>query len=353
LAPFFISAGEPRKDLIMKRATIAALLLFSLTAYAHAESGFHVTNKIPLGGEGGWDYVTVDSAAHRLYVSHATHVMVLDTVTNKVVADIPDTPGVHGIALAPELNRGFISNGKANTASIFDMALLKVIGQVKTGENPDAILYDPATKRVFTFNGKSKDATVFDAASEKVLATIALGGKPEFAVTDNAGKVFVNIEDTNEVVELDSRKLSVTKRYPLKPCDEPTGMAIDLAHHRIFSGCHSKITTVLDTTSSEILATIPIGEGVDATAFDAETGLVFSSNGDGTLTVARETSASKFETETVKTQRGSRTMALDTKTHTIYLPAADFAPAPEAPAGMPKQRPTMIKDSFAVLVVGK
>ncbi len=333
--------------------TILAIVLFLISATAHAASGYHVINKLPLGGEGGWDYLTVDSAAHRLYISRGTHVMVIDTVTEKVIGDIPDTPGVHGIALAPKLNRGFISNGKANTATLFDIKTLKVIGQVKTGENPDAIIYEPISQRVFTFNGKSKDATVFDASSGTVLGTIALGGKPEFAAADNKGRVFVNIEDTNEVVELDSRKLIITKRYSLSPCAEPTGMAIDIEHHRIFSGCHSKVMAVMDTQSGKVIGTVPIGEGVDANAFDAETGLVFSSNGEGTLTVVREISPGKFDTETIPTQRGARTMALDTKTHKIYLPTAEFGPVPAALAGAPKPRPTMIKDSFAVLVIGK
>jgi DNA-binding beta-propeller fold protein YncE len=335
----------------MKSFIAAVLLLMSVNVYAG--SGYHVIDKLPFGGEGGWDYLTVDSSANHLYISRGTHVMVIDTVSNKLIADIPDTPGVHGVAIAAELNRGFISNGKANTASLFDLKTLKVIGQVKAGENPDAILYDAATKRVFLFNGKSKDATVFDAASQKVLETIALGGKPEFAAADNKGRIFVNIEDTNEVVELDSRKLTIAKRYSLIPCIEPTGMAIDIEHHRVFSGCHNKIMTVLDVGAGKVIATIPIGEGVDANAFDPDTGFAFSSNGDGTLTVVRESSSGKFEVETVPTQRGARTMALDFKTHKVYLPTAEFAPDPASPEGAPKPRPSMIKNSFSVLVVGQ
>jgi DNA-binding beta-propeller fold protein YncE len=335
----------------MKSLIVTILLLVSTAA--HAASGYHVINKLPLGGEGGWDYVTVDSAAHRLYISRGTHVMVIDTLTDKVIGDIPDTPGVHGIALAPELRCGFTSNGKANTASIFDIHTLKVIGTVKTGNNPDAILYEPFSLRVFTFNGQSKDATVFDAASGRVLGTIDLGGKPEFATTDNKGRVFVNIEDTSEVVELDSIKLTIAKRYSLKPCEEPTGMAIDPEHRRIFSGCHNKVMTVLDMNSGHVIAAFPVGEGVDANAFDAGTGLVFSSNGEGTLTIVRESSPGKFETETIPTQRGARTMALDTKTHKIYLPAAEYGPAPAPTPEAPNPRPAIIKGSFTVLVVGK
>lgn len=335
----------------MKSLIVTVLLL--ITTAAHAASGYHVINKLPLGGEGGWDYVTVDSAAHRLYISRGTHVMVIDTLTDKVIGDIPDTPGVHGIALAPELRCGFTSNGKANTASIFDLHTLKVTGIVKTGNNPDAILYEPFSLRVFTFNGQSKDATVFDAASGKVLGTIDLGGKPEFATTDNKGRVFVNIEDTNEVVELDSMKLAIAKRYSLKPCEEPTGMAIDPEHHWLFSGCHNKVMAVLDVNSGKVIAAVPIGEGVDANAFDPGTGLAFSSNGEGTLTIVREPAPGKFETETIPTQRGARTMALDTTTHKIYLPAAEFGPAPAPTPEAPNPRPAIIKGSFTVLVVGK
>ncbi len=348
------SSESKKGNVIMK--TILLLisgLALGMTAYA-AGPGYHVIKKLPLGGEGGWDYVTVDSASRRLYISRSTHVMVVNIDTDKIVGDIPDTPGVHGIAVAPELNRGFTSNGKINTATIFDLNTLKVLGQVKTGTNPDAILYDPATKRVFTFNGRSNDATVFDAMSAEVLGTIALGGKPEFAAADGKGKVYVNIEDTSEVIEIDSRKLVVIKRSSLKPCEEPTGMAFDAEHHRVFTGCHSKVMAVLDTETGKVIAFVPIGEGVDGNGFDSEARLAFSSNGDGTLTVVREASPGKFEVaETVTTQRGSRTMAIDPKTHNIYLPAAVFVPPPPATPEAPKPRPVMIKDSFTVLVVGR
>jgi DNA-binding beta-propeller fold protein YncE len=235
-------------------------LVLGAAAYA-ANPNYHVIKKLPLGGEGGWDYLTVDSGARRLYISRGTHVMVVDIDKDKVAGDIPDTLGVHGIALAPELNRGFTSNGRSNTATIFDLKTLKILGQVKTGANPDCILYDPATKRVFTFNGRSNDATVFGAATGEVAATIALGGKPEFATADGKGRVFVNIEDTSEVVEIDSRKLAVAKRSSLKPCEEPSGMGLDAKHHLVFSGCHNKVMTVLDADAGKVIATIPIGEG--------------------------------------------------------------------------------------------
>jgi DNA-binding beta-propeller fold protein YncE len=328
-------------------------LSLGMTLYA-AESGYHVIKKLPLGGEGGWDYLTVDSGARRLYISRSTHVMVVDLDSGKSVGDIPNTPGVHGIAVAPELNRGFISNGRADTATLFDLKTLKVLGQVKTGSNPDAILYDPASKRVFTFNGRSKDATVFDAVSAKILGTIALGGKPEFATADGLGRVYVNIEDTNELVEIDSRKLAVMKRSSLKPCEEPTGMGLDPERHRVFTGCRNKVIAILDTESGKLIATVPIGEGVDGIVFDPETRRAFSSNGDGTLTVVRESFSGTFEVvETVTTQRGARTMTIDPKAHTLYLPTASFSTTPAPAPGGSSPRPMTIKDSFVVLVVGK
>ena len=319
-----------------------------------ADPGYHVVRRLQPGGEGGWDYLTVDGQARRLYISRSTYVMVVDIDTGKTAGSINDTPGVHGIALAPELNRGFTSNGRANTATIFDLKTQNTLGRVKTGENPDAIVYDPTSQRVFTFNGRSKDATIFEALSGEVVGTVALGGKPEFAAADGKGKVYVNIEDTDEVVEIDSRKASLTKRYSLKPCKEPTGMGLDAGRHRVYSGCHNRVMTVLDTETGRVVAAVPIGAGVDGNGFDPATGLAFSANGDGTLTVVDETSPGKYEVlETVPTQRGSRTMAIDPKTHDIYLPAAEFsAPAPGA-AGGTRPRPIMVKDSFSVLVIGK
>ena len=333
----------------MKTLLVLCGLLIGGGALA-AEPGYHVIKKIPLGGEGGWDYLTVDGAARRLYVSRGNHVMVVDLETDKLAGDIPDTQGVHGIAIAQEFNRGFTSNGRANTSTIFDLKTLRVLGQVNTGANPDAILYDPASKKAFTFNGRSKDATAFDAATGEVAKTIALGGKPETGVADGKGKIYVNIEDTSEVVEIDSGKLEVTKRFPLKPGEEPSGMGLDAERHRVFSGCHNKMMTILDADSGKVISTAPIGQGVDGNGFDPGTGLAFSSNGDGTLTVVRESSPGKFEVgETVPTERGARTMAIDLATHRIYLPTAQFEQAAEGS----RQRPRPIADSFMILVVGK
>lgn len=342
----------------MKKIILVCILALAANSYVAgafaADSGYHLLKRLKVGGDGGWDYLTVDSAARRLYLSRSTHVMVIDLDSEKVVGDIPNTPGVHGIALAPELNRGFISNGKANTATIFDLKTLQVLGEVKTGANPDCIIYDPASKRVFTFNGRSKDVTIFEAASGNLVRTIKLGGKPEFAAADGKGKVFVNIEDAGKIVELDSLRPHISRRFALNSCEEPTGMGLDAEGGRIFSGCHNKVMTVLDTRAGKVVASIPIGEKVDANAFDAETGLAFSSNGDGTLTVARQASPGTFEVvETVATQPGSRTMALDPKTHTIYLPAARFSLPKDSAQEGSTPRPVMVPGSFEVLVVGK
>jgi YVTN family beta-propeller protein len=337
----------------MKKFIIFCILAIATNSYADY-SGYHIIKRLKVGGEGGWDYLTVDDAARRLYISRSTHVMVIDLDSDKVVGDIPNTPGVHGIAVAPELNRGFTSNGKADTATIFDLKTLKVLGEVNTGGNPDAIIYDPASKKVFTFNGISNDATVINARTGKVVKTILLGGKPEFAAADGKGKIYVNIEDTNEVVEIDTLKVRVSRRFSLLPCNEPTGLGLDPEHHRVYSGCHNKSMTILDTMAGRVIARMPIGAGVDGNGYDAGTGLAFSSNGEGTLTIIREASPGEFEVvENVPTQRGSRTMAIDPGTHNIYLPVAQFTQPEKTTQASTKQRPVMIKDSFEVLVVGK
>src|SRR5277367_3494354 len=246
-----------------------------------ADPGYHVIKTYKLGGDGGWDYLNLDSSSRRLYISRATHVIVIDADSGKPVGDIPDTPGVHGIALAPEVGRGFVSNGREGTVSIFDLKTLETIGKVKAGDNPDAILYDPSSKRVFTFNGRSQDSTAIDAASGTVLGTIKLEGKPEFAVSDAKGEIFVNIEDKSQIDAIDPRKLEVKARWPLAPCEEPSGLAIDRKNRRLFAGCDNKMMAVVDADSGKVIATPAIGEGVDATAFDEGTGLAFASCGEG------------------------------------------------------------------------
>ncbi|HZQ95110.1 MAG TPA: YncE family protein [Candidatus Sulfotelmatobacter sp.] len=334
-----------------------SILSMSLAAIAVAAAGpgYHVTKTYKVGGDGGWDYLTVDAAARRFYISRGTHVIVLDADSGKSVGDIADTPGVHGIALAPELGKGFTSNGREGTVSVFDIKTLAASGsKIKVGENPDAILYDPATKRIFTFNGQSQDSTAIDAASGKVLGTIKLDGKPEFAASDAQGTVFVNIEDKSELTVIDPGKLEVKAKWPLAPCTEPSGLALDRKHRRLFVGCDNKMMAVVDADSGKVLATPAIGEGVDATAFDDETGLAFASCGEGVLTVVKEDSPDKFSVvENVKTEPGARTMALDSKTHNVFTVSAKFGPPPAPTADNPHPRRTILPGTFEVLVLAK
>ena len=336
----------------------AAAVLVLLGGVAGAETpaapGYHLLKKLAIGGEGGWDYLTVDAAAHRLYLSRSTHVMVVDTGTGAPVGEIADTPGVHGVALVPGTEIGYTSNGRAATATMFDVRTLKATKQVPVGKGPDAIIYDPASKRVFTMNGGSHDTTAIDAATGTVAGTVALGGKPEFAAADGRGHIYIAIENTSEVVELDSHKLAVLARWPLAPGEEPTGMAIDTAHRRLFIGCHNKLMVVMNADTGRVVTTLPIGAGVDATAFDPGTGLAFASCGDGTLTVVREASPDAFTVaETVTTQRGARTMALDPATHTVFLATAEFGPPPSPTPERPHPWPSIVPGSFVILVVGR
>ena len=290
---------------------------------------------------------SVDSAARRVYVSHGSHVVVLDGDTYAIVGDIPDTLGVHGIAIDAEAGRGFTSNGRANTVTIFDLKSLKTLGTVKAGSNPDAIVYDPATKRVFTMNGRSQDTTAINSADGSVAGTLALGGKPEFAVADGQGSIFVNIEDKSELVQFDSKNLKVLNRWPMAPCQEASGLAADWKSRRLFAGCDNKMMAVINADNGKVVASVPIGEGVDANGFDPETNLAFASTGDGNLTVAHEDAPDKYSVAaTVPTKKSARTMGLDLKSHKIFLPAVDFDPP--APG---ERRGKMKPGSFVVLVV--
>jgi YVTN family beta-propeller protein len=333
--------------------TLAASLLIFVTGAAAAaaeKEGYRLLKTVPVPGDGGWDYLIVDDAARRVYISHGNQVDVLDADSYELKGTIPDTKGVHGIALAPDVGRGFISNGRADNVTVFDLKTLKSVGEVKTGKNPDAIIYDPASKRVFAFNGRSDSATVIDAAEGKEAGTIELGGQPEFAVADGAGNVFVNLENKNTLVKLDAKKMSVLERWPLAPGETPTGLAMDLASKRLFVGCRNKLMVVVDAESGKVVAKEPIGERVDAAAFDPETKLVFCSCGDGTVSVFHEDGPDKYTpVQTIKTKTGSKTMALDRKTHNLFLPSADFKPNPDKPGG----RPVMVPKTFAVLVYGK
>ncbi len=331
--------------------TLFTLLALTLALGSQAQtpknSGYHEVGRIAVGGEGGWDYLTVDNEAHRLYVTRGSHVMVIDIAKNALVGDIPNTPGVHGVAIAPKLRRGFVSCGRENSVLIFDIKTLKEIQRVPVGKNPDAILFDAATNRVFTFNGASNDVTALDAATGKVLGTIPVGGKPEFAQSDRHGTVFVNIEDTSEILALDTRKLVVKSRWPIAPGEEASGLAFDAAHHRLFAVCSNEKMVILDALTGKVLATPTIGKGPDAAAFDPKANLAFSSNGrDGTLTVI---DAKTFQpVGDVPTQTGARTMTLDPKTGKIYTIAAQYKPL--APG---ERRPAMIPNSAVVLIFGR
>ncbi len=331
------------------RPVLLCLFAFSIAAACRAEGPYHLIKEIPVGGDGGWDYVSVDSDAGRLYVSHGTKVVVIDLKKNEVVGEIADTPGIHGFAIAPELGRGFSSNGREGKASIVDLKTLKTLSKVETGENPDAILYEPVQKEVYTFNGRGRSATVFGAESGKVAATIPLPGKPEFAAEDpESARIYNNIEDKNEVSVIDIKAHKVAETWPIAPGEEASGMAIDVEHHRLFLGCNNKLMLMLDSKSGKVVDKVPIGEGVDANAFDSKTQFAFASCREGTVTIAHEDSPEKLTVvQTLKTERGARTMALDPKTHNIYLPSAQYEAAAEA-----KQRPKMVAGSFKVLVYG-
>ena len=330
-------------------AVFAALSIVVPQVAESADGGYRVTKTLAIGGDDGWDYVGIDSSARRVYVSHGTHVVVLDADSGKVVGDIPDTQGVHGIAIAADEGRGFTSNGRANTVTVFDLKTLKTVTTVKAGTNPDAIVYDPATKRVFTMNGRSQDTTAINVADNTVAGTLALGGKPEFAVADGKGNIYVNIEDKSELVHFDSKTLKILNRWPMAPCQEPSGLAADWKSRRLFAGCDNKLMAVISADDGKVVATVPIGDGVDANAFDPELNLAFASTGDGNLTIAHEDGPDKYTTVAiVPTKKSARTMGLDIKAHQIFLPAADFEPP--APG---ERRGKMKPGSFVVLVVSR
>jgi YVTN family beta-propeller protein len=333
----------------MKR--ILALILAAATLVAipaAAQKSFKLAERVKLGGEGGWDYLVFDNDANRLFITRGTHVMVVDAKTLKATGDIPDLSGVHGVALAPELGRGFITSGGDNMLAIFDLKTLKVLDKVKVGERPDAVLYDASAKRVYTFNAKSQDSTVVDAATGKVVGTVALGGKPETGVTDGKGNVYVNIEDRSEIVRIDTAKLTVAEHYPMAGCDEPSALVIDVAHRRLFAGCGSKIMAVVDPDAGKLVTTVDIGAGVDAGAFNPKSQQIFMSCGEGVLTVIHEDSPNKYSVvQSVPTVKGARTMALDASTNTVYSVTAQYDPKPPAP----NQRRAVLPGTFELLVI--
>lgn len=340
----------------MRTLTTFLLGALAVVAAGAAEPGYKLLKTVPVPGDGGWDYVSVDEAGRRIYVSHGTQVDVLDADSYELKGKIPDTQGVHGIAVAPDAGRGFTSNGRANNVTIFDLKTLDTIGHVETGRNPDAIFYDPDTHHVFALNGGSKSATVIDAAKGTVVGTLDLGGQPETGVPDGAGLAFINLEDKSELLKVDTRNLKVLERWPLAPGKTPTGLALDRRNHRLFVGCRgggegrNGIMAVVNADTGKVVTTVPIGQGVDASAFDPEAGLAFCSCGDGTVTVVHQEAPDDYKVvETIKTRPRSKTMALDAKTHRLFIPGAEYKAAGDNPRG----RPMMVPGSFVVLVYGK
>jgi len=338
----------------MKRILLPVIFGLFVAVTSQAEGFYHFIKEIPIGGEGGWDLLTVDSAAHRLYVSHATEVVVIDLDNDKVVGEITNTPGVHGIAIADDLGLGVTSNGRENKAGIVDLKTLQTLSKVDTAEGPDSMLYDPGQNEAWLFCGRAQAATVVDVKAAKAVATISLGGRPEFATVDSkANRVYDNLENKSEVAAIDTRTHKVVNCWPIAPGEEASGMAIDVKHHRLFLGCHNKLMVMMDNTSGKVLASVPIGEGVDANAFDPETQLAFASCGDGTTTIAKEEAPDKLTVvQILKTERGARTMALDPTTHKIYLATAQFGAEPEAASGERHRRPPIIPGTFKILVYG-
>ena len=323
---------------------------------AEEQSNYKFIKSIPIGGEGGWDYLSIDAKARKLYVTHTSKIVIVDLTQDKVVGEIADTPGVHGFAVKPELGRGFSSNGAESRVSVVDLKTFKTIAKVETGENPDAILYDSTRPEVYAFNGRGKSATVINAKSNNVVSTVPLSGKPEFAAADALGeRVFCNIEDKNEVAVIDIKTHAVTATWPLSPGEEPTGMAFDAVHHRLFVGCHNKLMTMLDSDTGKVVAKAPIGAGVDACAFDDAKQLAFASCGDGTVTIAKEEALDKLTVvQTLTTEPGARTMALDPGTHRIYTCTAQIAPDPGPPPSPgERRRPNYVPGTFHVLVYGR
>lgn len=343
------------------RPAVAALLCglaasAALPARAPAQGApYRVLHRTVTGGDGGWDYLTVDAPGRRVFISRGTRVMVVDLRGDSLAGTIPSTPGVHGIALAPELGKGFTSNGRDSSVTVFDLRTLATVRSVRgTGRNPDAILYDPATRRVFTFNGGSSSATAIDAARGTIAGTVTLAGKPEAAVLDGAGHVWVNIEDKSEIEEFDARTLRSLGHWALEGCEEPSGLAIDRAHGRLFSVCSNRTMAVTSMATHRVVATVPIGDGADGAAFDPSTGMAFSSNGDGTMTVVHQDAPDRYSVvQTLATQRGARTIALDPATHRVYTVTAELGAAPAATADNPRPRRPVVPGTFTLLTIGR
>jgi hypothetical protein len=350
------SATAPRPRL---RALTAAFALLAtpaavLSAQASADASYHVARDLKLGGDGRWDYVTVDTVDHRLFIARQTRVMVVDPESGKLLGEIPGLNGAHGIALVYSTGHGFATSGHDSSVTMFDLKTLRVLRRTKAADDADAVLYDPASRRVFTFNGDAGSASAIDPVSGRLVGSVPLGGKPEFGVTTGQGRLYVNLEDKAEIVEIDPAAMQVRRRWSLAPCEEPTGLAIDRVHHLLFSGCHNRIMAISDAAAGKVIAQVPIGGGVDAGAFDASSQLAFASNGDGTLTVVHEDSPTGFHVVgTVATRPGARTMALDERTHRIYTVTSAFGPTPAPTPSEPHPRPSLVPGTFSLLVLDR
>jgi YVTN family beta-propeller protein len=327
--------------------TISFTALIISSSSLIAQSNYKIVNKIHVGGDGGWDYLNVDEINGKIFVSHATVAQVIDIKTGKLAGTIPDTKGIHGIAIANDLNKGFTSNGRDSSVTVFNLKTLEIITKITgTGKNPDAILYDPFSQKVFTFNGGSSNSTVIDAKENKVIATIPLDGKPEFSATDGKGKVFVNIEDKSFINVINSTTLKVEQHWSIAPGEEPSGLALDNQNHRLFSVCGNKLMVVTDAETGKVITSLPIGDRCDGVAFDPEKKRAYSSNGEGSITVVQEENSNSFKViETVSTQPGARTIAINKTTHHLYLTTAEYESAPSAN----NQRPPVKPDSFLIL----
>ena len=334
----------------MKKSIFLLALTLSGFTGLWAQKGFHILKTFHIQSGGGWDYIAVGPGNNRLYVSHGTQVNILNQTTGDSVGVIENTTGVHGIAFDQSQNRGFTSNGRLNTVTVFDLGSNAIIAQIPAGQNPDAILYEPFTKKIITCNGRSKNLSIIDPITNKLLDSIAVGGKPETAVSNGTGKLFVNIEDKNEIVVVDLQTYSVIAHWALSPAEEPTGLVIDKKTNRLFAACGNKFLAIVDATDGKVIETVPIGDGCDGAAFDSQTKNIFTSNGEGTLSVYKEKSADKFKlAATVSTKRGARTIAIDEQNHLVYLPTAEFEPMDPNQKGRPK----MIPGTFQVLVIGE
>ena len=329
-----------------------AVIAATLTYAQDTTSAYKISHKYSVEGDGSWDYISIDDSSHHLFISHGTIVQVLDATTGKTIGTITDTKGVHGIAIAKDLNKGFISNGRDTSVTVFDLKKLTTIEKIKvTGKNPDAILYDPFTHRVFTFNGRDSNATVINAKTDKVIGTIALCGKPEFSVTDDNGKIYVNIEDKSKLCMINPATMKVEQTWSVAPGEEPSGLAIDTKTHRLFS-VTDKLMVIVDALTGKVITTLPIGDRVDGVAFDPIKKRAYSSNGDGTLTVVQEVNENTFKViENVKTQTGARTITVDKLTHKLYLPTAEYGETPPATKENPHPRPKIKPGTFVILEV--